>query len=288
MFLNFLKLKGAPSGHDLDDLGTFQLHRSIIFSKPALKNIYQSYYEQLVQSFGDDLSNKKIIEIGAGAFNGKDFFPSITTSDVVKNDYVDMVVDATNMPFKNNEIDGIILLHVLHHVKDPEKFLHEASRCLKPGGKLCFIEPYFGPWGSFVYRYLHHEPIYDTTSWKLPEIGGRMTQANVITPYNIIFRDRKLFNEKFRFLEVKAIKLHTCFNYLLTGGLSYINLIHPKMNRMVWKFERLLKPLYKIFGTCMTVVIEKNYENEEVVTNWDSLTPYTLTPNYTEAIERPL
>lgn len=45
-----------------------------------------------------------------------------------------------NLPFKNDELDSIVLKGVVHHLKDPTKVFGEAYRCLKSSGILLIYE----------------------------------------------------------------------------------------------------------------------------------------------------
>jgi len=250
-------LKEAAEIQDIDSAETSLVHRRIIQSKPFLKGIYRFFYHELIRDF-DDLSAKKILEIGAGAFNSQMFYPRIITSDIEKNDFVDMAVDARRKPFGDKKLDGIILLETLHHIGRPEEFFKEAQRVLKTSGKLVMIEPYFSFWGGCIYRYLHHEPVYDIPEWDIPQgHGGRLSNANVIMPHNIFIRDREIFERKFPDLKIRRISLHTCFNYLLSGGLSYKCLVPGFLESFIWFLESALSPFYKLLATNMTVVIEK-------------------------------
>jgi len=49
--------------------------------------------------------------------------------------------DANNLPYKDQFFDGISSMLVLWAVKDPEKYLVEHFRVLKPGGTLVFSGP---------------------------------------------------------------------------------------------------------------------------------------------------
>ena len=53
--------------------------------------------------FKESLSIKKV-ELGSGTSFLKEIDKSILKTDVVDNNDLDLVVDATDMPFKNNEI----------------------------------------------------------------------------------------------------------------------------------------------------------------------------------------
>ena len=55
-----------------------------------------------------------------------------------------MLMDANNLDFKENSFDYVILSHVMSVVKNPTEILNEASRVLKPKGKI-FILNHFTP-----------------------------------------------------------------------------------------------------------------------------------------------
>lgn len=63
-----------------------------------------------------------------------------TTGDICAG-IADSVVDITDMKFKNETFDYIILNMVLEHVQNEDKALTEIHRCLKNGGKFFFSIP---------------------------------------------------------------------------------------------------------------------------------------------------
>ncbi len=55
--------------------------------------------------------------------------------------------DGQKLPFYSNTIAFVIYNEALHHLPDPSRALREASRILKPGGKIFMFEPYaYDPW----------------------------------------------------------------------------------------------------------------------------------------------
>lgn len=46
------------------------------------------------------------------------------------------VADAAALPFADQSFDGVIAMHMLYHVADPQRAIAEAHRVLKPGGFL--------------------------------------------------------------------------------------------------------------------------------------------------------
>ena len=53
-------------------------------------------------------------------------------------------VDATNLPYENNEFDVVVADQVLEHVcNNPQKVFSESYRVLKKGGVIIFTSPFF-------------------------------------------------------------------------------------------------------------------------------------------------
>jgi len=257
MNLDFLRHPKAKAIINIDDPTTDQIHREIVISKPFLVEVYRDFYNRLLAPFGV-LEHKKIIEIGAGGFNGAYFYKEIIPTDLNLTEHVVQQVDAQNLPFEPNQLDGIICLHTLHHLPRPEMFFKEALRCLKPNGKLVMIEPYFSIWGHLIYKYLHHEPISNAKEWELPTGDqGRLSQANGKMPYNIFVRDKLIFSEKFPRLTVRTIEVHNCILYLASGGLSFKNLVPNFLIPVLFFVEILLTPFRRLLGMSMTIEIQK-------------------------------
>lgn len=62
--------------------------------------------------------------------------------DINPNVKPDIVMDATDLKFKDNSIDFIISIHCIEHVKDPDKMIEEIHRVLKVGGLVELTMPY--------------------------------------------------------------------------------------------------------------------------------------------------
>ncbi len=258
--MSLLKLIRHPFVDQVTDINsptTYKIHRSIILSKPFMLAVYRKFYSYLFDALGD-LRDKKIVEIGAGGFNANYFTDSIITTDLSMTEFTKEVQDAQCLSYKDNEIDGLIFIDVLHHIPKPKLFFSEALRCLKKSGKIVFIEPYYSPWGSLVYKNLHHEPWSDTEDWDIPKTtGGRLSDANMKMPYNIFVRDLEKFKDLYPELEVTSIKKINFFYYLASGGLSYRSLLPGFMAPVVFFIEWLLSPLKHLLAMHMVVEITK-------------------------------
>jgi len=97
---------------------------------------------------------KWILDIGSGNSPYRKIFDyeNYISADIEHYPEVDVICDATSLPFDNGKFDAIICTEVLEHLEAPEKALCEISRVLKPGGYLITSIPFmFGKHTRYDY-----------------------------------------------------------------------------------------------------------------------------------------
>ncbi|MGJ3252871.1 MAG: class I SAM-dependent methyltransferase [Elainellaceae cyanobacterium] len=257
--LDYFRLPEATQMQsDLDNPQNIVLIRETIARKPFLMKTYESFYTEMLNKTRTVPFDGRFVELGSGASFLKSYSPYITTSDVIEYEGVDLVFSALDMPFDDQSVSVFLMIDVLHHLKDSRQFFREAKRCLKPNGKIIMIEPANTLWSSFIYRNFHHEPFETQADWGFEE-GGPLTGANMAIPWIIFDRDIRLFNEEFPSFRVLHVRRHTPFRYLISGGLSFRQLLPSWFYPLVRGFEILLSPLNRYLGMFMTIEIEKIY-----------------------------
>jgi len=203
---------------DVDDPRSTLLRRQIIQSKPFLRQLYAEWYSLICSRLPNQHS--AILEIGSGAGFLQEFLPELITSEVFELEGVDRVEDATALTFADGSLDAILMTDVLHHIPDVGLFFAEASRTLRPGGRLLMIEPWRTRWSEWVYTHLHPEPFRpESRDWRLPP-GGPLSGANGAIPWMVFERDRAQFSASYPALEIVSIEGLMPLSYLASGGVS--------------------------------------------------------------------
>jgi SAM-dependent methyltransferase len=238
----------------LDDPETSVQHGQIILSKLFLKKVYLEWYRNFVNIAKENPSGK-YLEIGSGGGFLKDLIPNVITSDIMPIPGVDMTFSAEEMPFKNNELDGIFMVNVMHHIPRPYLFFKEAERTLKPGGKIVMVEPANTPFSKFVYQKFHHEPFEPAAGWEFTSTGP-LSSSNQALPYIYLIRDREKFEKEFPSLKIEKIKIHTALTYILSGGVSRRNLV-PQWSYGFWKTLERFPGVSSLAGMFGTYIISK-------------------------------
>ncbi len=122
-----------------------------------LMNICHKGLEDDVKHFKTK-NNDKILEIGAGTSphmnyiqsnfkkyffleNSKFSIKYLKKKFIKKKNIFYRLYSGNKIPFKSNYFDRIIISHVLEHIPDPEFFLEEMIKKLKPGGRLSIALP---------------------------------------------------------------------------------------------------------------------------------------------------
>jgi len=224
---------------DLDDPATTGLRKQVILSKPFLKSIYDEWYGMLAVAIPP--GEGQVLELGSGGGYCARFIPGLITSEVFPCKGVQIVADAQNLPFSNGSLRAIVMTNVLHHLPDVRQFFTEATRCLRPGGKILMIEPWVTAWSRFVYGRLHHEPFYpDAQDWTFAK-SGPLTGANVALPWILFVRDREKFAADFPLLSIDQAHPFLPFRYLASGGVGMRSLM-PAFTHSAWAgAERLME-----------------------------------------------
>jgi SAM-dependent methyltransferase len=224
---------------DLDDPATTELRKQVILSKPFLKSIYDEWYGMLAAAVPS--GEGQVLELGSGGGYCAQFIPGLITSEVFRCKGVRIVADAHNLPFSDGSLRAIVMTNVLHHLPDVRQFFAEATRCLRPGGKILMIEPWVTSWSRFVYGRLHHEPFHpDAQEWSFAKTGP-LTGANGALPWILFIRDREKFAADFPLLSIDQAQPFLPFRYLASGGVGMRNLM-PAFTHAVWAgAERLME-----------------------------------------------
>ncbi|MES2195530.1 MAG: class I SAM-dependent methyltransferase [Pseudomonadota bacterium] len=130
-------------------------HRSVWERKENIRLLYRDFHRQLLESCPEG----RILDIGGGTAHIKDSRPEVITTDILSFPGIDVVADAHRLPFPDEFFSGVVMLDVLHHLERPVEFLKEASRVLKPGGRLAMIEPAMTTLARQFYHHVHVEPV---------------------------------------------------------------------------------------------------------------------------------
>lgn len=91
----------------------------------------------------------KTLDVGCGRKPYESLFPSseyvgleIDTPENRKHKKADVFYDGTVFPFAEAEFDSVVVNEVFEHAFDPDGFLSEVHRVLKPGGALLMTVPF--------------------------------------------------------------------------------------------------------------------------------------------------
>jgi len=250
--MGFLKHKFK---HDIDSPERTIEHKNLIISKSFLKRIYLDWYNWFLD-VRLHLPQGTIIELGSGGGFLKDLEPSIVCTDILDLPNNDLCFSALNMPFGDNEISGIFMIDTFHHIPDIKKFLGEASRVMKKNAKILMIEPANSLWGRWIYQNFHHEPFYPEGNWMIEQTGP-LSGANGALPWIVFERDRLILNQLFPELEICSIRYHSPFKYLISGGVSYRQLLPGKLFPIVNTIEKVLSKISMHFSMFVSIEIKK-------------------------------
>ncbi len=178
------------------------------------------------------------IEIGAGAGFSKFYIKNnnLKITDNADFAWLDLKVDAINMPFENSSLNFIIESNVIHHLSKPILFFRESSRVLKPGGKILIQDV----WGSFLLKllcrtlntegYNYNVDVFDENI-ECTDPDNLWAGNNVIL--NLLFNDINKF-EKLTGFKIEFIRKTEFLIFPLSGGVtSKINV--PKLPKFILK-----------------------------------------------------
>lgn len=230
-------------------------HREIILNKPFLKKLYYQWYNELTKEL-PNLPDKPIIELGSGGGFLKEVHPEVICTDILELPSNDMTLSALDMPFENASIGGIFMIDTLHHIPDMEGFFTEADRTLASGGKIIMIEPVNSMFGRFIYKNFHHEPFDVDGGWTIPSTGP-LSGANGALPWIVLERDAALFKKKYPNFSIEKISYRNPLLYLISGGVSFKQLLPDFMYPIVNMFDSILPKVFKQFSMFQLIVVTK-------------------------------
>ena len=195
-----------------------------------------------------------VVELGSGGGFANEVVPGLLRTDVAAAPGVDLVVDATAMPFADGSLRALLMMNVLHHIADVDLFLAEARRCLAVGGRLLIVDEFPGVPGRVMLKYFHHEGFDDTTpSWRLSSSGD----ANGALAWMIFFRDRAEFESRYPELRIAAITPHTAVRYWLSGGLKMWSLLPDAAFDAVSAVEDRVTARWPRFASFVDIELER-------------------------------
>jgi SAM-dependent methyltransferase len=252
-------------GRDVDDPSTTELRRNLIRAKPFLRHLYLEQYKRLLSRVPP--GHGRIVELGAGAGFLDEVQPDVIRTDILDLSSIDLVCDATELPFGSDTLRAMLMFDVFHHIPDVSTFLKEAARVIRPGGVLAMVEPWPTCWSRLVYNSLHHEPFDMTVAdWELPP-GGALSGANGALPWIVFDRDRARFFDEHPGWEIEHFHRFMPFRYLASGGVSMRSL-SPGFSFPLWSaLEVLLSPAMRWLAMFAFVVLKRVEPSDQGMTS---------------------
>jgi len=245
---------------DIDGVDRFVIHTKILERKPMLNNVFTEFhhiFRRLDERYFTGQGTR--IELGAGIAPIRDSYPDVLATDVLPGHHLDRVLDAENMDIPNNSVRAVYGQNCFHHFPNPERFFSEIDRVLAVGGGVILLEPYYGPFATFLYKRLFKTEGFDKEfqSWETP-VSGPMNGANQALSYIIFDRDRAVFESKYQNLNIVHQEcVDNYLKYLLSGGLNFKQLFPYVLSPLIDFVQWCLSPLNRHLSLHHIIVIRK-------------------------------
>ncbi|MHC4441876.1 MAG: class I SAM-dependent methyltransferase [Planctomycetota bacterium] len=242
---------GTSSG--FDKAAGEHIDRRVVWErKYAIRACYGGWYERMRPYIVEGRS----LEVGCGSGNFKSFWPELMVSDVVETSYVDFVADAELLPVESGSLSNLVVIDLLHHLQDPQVFLDEAGRVLRPGGRILMIEPYITLLSFFCYRALHHEEVC-FGGYQRRGAGRDPWQGNLAMMNILLGGGFRRWAERHRSLVIIKQQLFGVLDFQLAGGFKpYAFLGNRRLYDLALRLDRALDWLGWLCGFRVFCVIE--------------------------------
>jgi len=234
-------------------------HRGVWEQKETIRLLYRDFHRRLL----DSCPAGRVLDIGGGTAHIKDVRSDIVSTDILLFPGIDVVADAHRLPFPDESFMGVVMLDVLHHLERPIEFLEEASRVLKPGGRLAMIEPAMTTLARRFYDYFHAEPV-DMDADPFADVAINPDRdpfdANQAIP-TLLFATSaacRRVEEVIPSLRVRSVKWLSLFAYPMSGGFQSWSLMPAALVRPLLAFEeKVSEAVRRQIAFRMMVVLER-------------------------------
>ncbi|HZY83007.1 MAG TPA: class I SAM-dependent methyltransferase [Cyclobacteriaceae bacterium] len=162
----------------------------------------------------------KVLDVGCGRKPYRELFHCDTYigMDIEQsghshvNEQIDVFYDGNIFPFEDKSFDNILTNQVFEHVFNPEQFMSEISRVVKPNGHLLITVPFVWDEHEQPYDFARYSSFGLTSILKRHgfEIVSYTKSANnfsVIAQLTVLFFYKKLYSRKYFYYNTAMIVL---------------------------------------------------------------------------------
>lgn len=221
--------------------------------KPGLRAIYANFYREIASRIRKDVPGR-IVELGSGLGNIREFLPDCITTDLFPNPWIDQIEDAYQLTFESGSVSHLILFDVWHHLQFPGTALKEFGRVLAPGGRIIVFDPAMGLIGRLVFGCFHHEPLglNQPIAWDAPNGSSSKTFGYYAAQGNAsrIFAKSE-YSTRLADWRIAEITYFSGLAYVATGGfrgpqlvpgfiLEWLASVDSVLSKFPWIASRML------------------------------------------------
>jgi SAM-dependent methyltransferase len=226
-------------------------------SRPLLRRLYGEWYRTIVANLSSVAG--PTVELGSGISRFKEAFPQVVATDVEATPWADAVVDAEDLPYDDESVANYVLVDVFHHLPAPTRFLDEAARTLRRGGRIVILDPYCSPVSTAAYTRFHHERTdLSADAFEADDaVAAAPMESNQARTTLVFFRNADEYARRWPGLPIVRRRRLALLLYPLSGGFSRKPLVPASLVPPLRVAERLLGPAAPLMAFRCLVVLER-------------------------------